>query len=233
MLKFVGNGSAFNEKLGNNSAFILDRNNRELILIDCGSSVFHRLLELNLLEDIDKVNVIITHLHPDHVGSLGDLIFYNYYIKKIITQVYYPEDNIVHLLTLMDVDREFYNHIKDMEFGILDYKIRAIAQVHRGNQKAYGYLLENEDCTVFFSGDSKTINEEILLMLKNEELDLLYQDISSFDFDGNPHLSIDKLLQLIPMEKRHKVVCMHLDNNFNIQLAKNEGLSISSNILLY
>lgn len=75
-IKFLGNGSAFNEELGNNSAFIKDEKLNKLLLIDCGSSVFGSLLKAGILNGVKEVNVLITHLHPDHVGSLGDLFFF-------------------------------------------------------------------------------------------------------------------------------------------------------------
>lgn len=77
MLNFIGRGSAFNTKEGNNSTFI--KNENHLLLVDCGSDVFSRIMELNLLQNVEEIDVIITHLHPDHFGSLGDLIFYSYF----------------------------------------------------------------------------------------------------------------------------------------------------------
>jgi len=48
----------------------------------------------------------------------------------------------------MDVNREFYNHIKNTVFSISDYNIRTIQQLHRGNQKAYGYLIKSKEKTI-------------------------------------------------------------------------------------
>ena len=81
LLKFIGTGSAFNTKLGCNSAYIIKNNS--LILFDCGGDVFSKLKELNIIKDEFKnIYIFITHLHPDHIGSLGDLIYYNYFILK-------------------------------------------------------------------------------------------------------------------------------------------------------
>lgn len=232
VLQFIGNGSAFNSKLGNNSAFIKDKENKVLILIDCGGDVFQKLINFNILEDVEQIHVVLTHLHPDHVGSLGDLIFYNYYIKNTITNIYYPEDDIVNLLTLMDVNFEFYIQVQKDEFTIDDYRLTRISQVHRGKQNAYGYLIQNSNVNLFYSGDSKTIPNKVLNMLENNKLDFLYQDVSTHDFEGNPHLSMNELLNLIPKDLRHKVICMHLDNDFNKEKAELEGLLVSKNILI-
>ena len=76
-LTFIGRGSAFNVKEGNTSSYI--KKGGHLLLIDCGSDVFKNLIEKNILKDVSEVDVLLTHMHPDHFGSLGDLIFYTYF----------------------------------------------------------------------------------------------------------------------------------------------------------
>ena len=52
-LSFLGRGCAFNPKEGNNSAYFIENNT--LFLIDCGESIFERIISTNLLENIDDV----------------------------------------------------------------------------------------------------------------------------------------------------------------------------------
>ncbi len=88
-IKFVGYGGAFDAHLINSSA-IVELGGKK-ILIDCGHSVFPRLVTLNLHTEIDFV--LITHLHDDHVGSLSSLLLWRA-IKnggKQLT-VLYPND---------------------------------------------------------------------------------------------------------------------------------------------
>ena len=73
-LKFLGRGSAFNVKEGNTSAYY--KKDNILLLIDCGTTVFKSILDQHLLDNVKEVNVLITHLHDDHVGSLSSLIRY-------------------------------------------------------------------------------------------------------------------------------------------------------------
>ena len=77
-LIFLGWGAAFNPKEGNNSAYFVENN--QLFLIDCGESIFERLIESGVLERIQSINLMITHTHSDHVGSLGSLVMYSFYI---------------------------------------------------------------------------------------------------------------------------------------------------------
>ena len=77
VLNFLGRGSAFNINEGNTSAYFYS--NGELFLIDCGESVFEKIIRNYLLDNIKAINILITHTHGDHVGSLGSLILYCFY----------------------------------------------------------------------------------------------------------------------------------------------------------
>lgn len=112
MLKFIGNGSAFNTSRGNTSAYMTMGS--ELIIIDCGEDVFSRLRRLDVLEKASRVHVFITHLHSDHVGSLSSLIYYLYYkvygMDRSRICVYYPDSKIVDFLNLLGTNENFYTH---------------------------------------------------------------------------------------------------------------------------
>lgn len=82
-LKFLGTGSAFNTKLGNTSAYLLNNDKSAMLLFDCGETVFSKLkpiLEKN--KNISEFTICITHSHSDHIGSLPTLLYYLYYMYK-------------------------------------------------------------------------------------------------------------------------------------------------------
>lgn len=86
-IKFVGTGGAFDTRLTNSSA-IVHLHGRHL-LVDCGHSVFPRLVETGAIHEID--GVLLTHLHDDHVGSLSSLILYLMLaLQQGPTKVYVP-----------------------------------------------------------------------------------------------------------------------------------------------
>lgn len=58
-LKFLGKGGSDNQLQGNTSAYFIE--NRCLFLIDCGENIFERILRKQLLNDVDKVFIFITH----------------------------------------------------------------------------------------------------------------------------------------------------------------------------
>lgn len=82
-LKFLGTGSAFNTKLGNTSAYLMNNDKSAILLFDCGETVFSKLkpiLEKN--KNISEFTICITHSHSDHIGSLPTLLYYLYYMYK-------------------------------------------------------------------------------------------------------------------------------------------------------
>lgn len=237
MLQFIGCGSAFNTALGNNGAFI--KKDNVLFMIDCGSSTFERLQRAGLLEGVDTVHVLMTHTHPDHIGSLGDLIFYGYYVMgefaKPSIQVYSPNKlKVREILRLMSVKDEQYGfHVIDNNGEIPDVGIEfeTIKVKHSPELDAYAYLMNIEGESIYYSGDCSDIPPSILDSFKRGEIDRFYQDTSKLDYPGNVHMSLRVLTELIPEELREKVFCMHLDNQFDPGEAKSLGFNVVESIL--
>lgn len=235
MLKFIGCGSAFNTNLGNNSAYI--KNGNKLLLIDCGSSTFSKIMEMNLLDGIDHIYVLITHTHPDHVGSLGDLIFYSYYsmgkMGESCLTILSPKDiNINVVLKSMGVQHGLYHHKTFTNIVFIDLNItvmfNAIKVNHVPELKCYGYEIFIGDECYYYSGDCNEIPKFILKNLHKGHYDRFYQDTCIADYEGNVHLSLKKLDELIGEDMRDKVYCMHLDGAFNNDKAKELGFNVVS-----
>lgn len=237
MLKFIGSGNAFNTELGNNSAYIKHEN--KLFMIDCGSTTFDRMRKLNLLNGIDEIYVLLTHLHPDHVGSLGDLIFYSYYsmgkLGEPCLTVLSPEDLAVSsLLNRMGVTTAHYNldefncykYIEKDDFKIF---IDAKKVPHVDELSSYGYIFEYDNSSYYYSGDSNEIFGNVLSNLRKGMFDYFYQDTCKADYEGNVHLSLRKLTELIKPELRRKVYCMHLDEGFDAEEAKSLEFNVVVN----
>lgn len=222
-LKFLGRGSAFNTKEGNTSAYI--KEGSHLLLIDCGENIFDRIMSKKLLDGVDKVDVLITHLNSDHVGSLSSLIYYCYYIKKFKVNVHFPTMELYDLLMLNGHKGEFNNVLLNENYpDMVCWKIIKPFKVsHIDTMNCYGYCIYDENDKIYYSGDSNVIN------IDKEFLDFfteIYQDTCSMDYEGNVHLSLKKLCEAVPMEYRNKVYCMHIDKDELIDKAKSEGFNV-------
>ena len=111
-LNFLGKGSAFYPLYGNTGAYM--RFEDELYLLDCGETAFDTLYRKEDLDRISHIYVILTHLHADHVGSLGTLISYYYCLHGIQVYVIHPEPTVVQLLTLEGITPEGYCYLQSL-----------------------------------------------------------------------------------------------------------------------
>lgn len=233
-LKFIGSGSALNTSLGNNSAFI--KEGKSLLLIDCGSTTFSRIQGLNLLDGIKRIYVLITHRHPDHIASLGDLLFYVHFIIKAGITILTPDDaNVIKLLKYMGVNRDLYNMIKlpeeyllkneDFEIGINFVKVS-----HVTDFECFGYILNYHHTRIYYSGDANDIPEAVLHEFLQNKIRFIYHDVCSFEYPNNPHMFIEKLCALLGKENRNRVFCMHYDEGFDKLRAIQLGFNLVNNV---
>lgn len=241
MLNFIGTGSAFNTKLGNNGAFI--KKNKLLFMIDCGSATYARINESNLLEGVEHIYVLMTHTHPDHIGSLGDLIFHGYYsmgemFKPSVTVIAPSQliSNIEKVLDGMGVPgnnyyRYFISTSGEINYNGFNILFQVVPVTHVKELTSFAYILHYENKAIYYSGDSNEISPLILERLNFGEIDLFYQDTSKLDYEGNVHLSLRELAELVNEDVRDRVFCMHLDKTFNVEEAKKLGFNVATSIL--
>lgn len=230
-LKFTGIGSAFNTKLGTNSAFFIK--DKTLFLFDCGDSTFGKLKENEILQNIEKIVIFTSHCHPDHISSIGSLIFYLHYINKMKTEdieIIVGNSDTAYKLSIIllysGVPVDMYtmtvsNQIfPNMRYGI---EFTMLKTEHCDELDSFGIILSDlsDGNTVYYSGDSKEIKLDILNLAHR-----YYQDTSLADYNGNVHLSLRRLCEEVEPELRHKIWCMHIDNIELIELAKAEGFNV-------
>lgn len=227
MLNFVGVGSAFNTALGNTSAWT--RQDNRLMLIDCGGSVFERLLGQEILKGITELDVCITHTHGDHVGSLGDLILYCRFILKVKPVIRHPEPlRMKSLLTIFGVPEDGYSLEDSTVFTLSEWLEASFVPLeHADTMPSYGLLIKMPQMSLWYSGDSKEVPSDILESFLRGEIDVFYQDTSGLDYPGTLHMSLDRMQALIPQLMRHRVVCMHQDESFSQEKAAELGFRVA------
>lgn len=215
-LTFLGSGACFYPALHNTSAYFEYDNN--LLLLDCGETVYERLLEKKDISKYDQIYVLITHLHADHVGSLGSLLSYCSCILKKRIHIIYPHDSVCKLLTLMGIMDSFYFYHPSLPDTLDGLDVKAIPVRHAENMKCFGYEIKCRDWHIYYSGDASDIPPDILLKFNSGEIRKIYQDTSSYRTDH--HMFIGDLEKAVPSALRHNVVCMHLDRDCRKELTE-------------
>ncbi len=202
-LTFLGNDDGFGDK--NNSAYL--EINNELYLIDCGFTVFNEIKNKFDFNKYKNINVIITHLHNDHAGSLSQLILYLWFIYKKKTNVI---TSCVHMKEYLEITGtpsvayEIQNNIDNLKF---------IKTEHTDYLDAYGFILNIEDKKILYTGDTRVLTPFLPYL---DNLDELYIDVSKF---GGAHLKIDDILDDLKQIKikRIKIIPMHMDDKDYIE----------------
>lgn len=225
MLSFFGIGSCFNTKLGNTSAFYL--NNEELMIIDCGESVFADILSSKILEkDIRFINIVITHMHSDHIGSLPSLIFYLKFVKPVPYRIVCNPliwDKMSTFLNICGIsDNDIFLGYDVVSLNIKH--IEFISSRHYHSMLSYHLDIQFIDnARIFYSGDCFELYDGFDLSKYN----YVYLDASIY---GKPHMLLEDIEKIIPNEERYKVYLMHIDDFNLIYKAQNIGFKIAKRI---
>ncbi|MBT9777992.1 MBL fold metallo-hydrolase [Clostridium sp. MCC353] len=220
-LRFLGFGAAFYPPLGNTSAWFL--HGRDFYLLDCGEDVFHKVYELEEYKSSPSVSVFITHMHTDHIGSLGELIAYSWFKRNRKVKVYYPDERLKKYLELSGINVDIY----DFMGGTLENQGLTILPqpvFHDPSMGCFGYRIKDQDEAVYYSGDSGLVSHEIVDELKSGRLARLYLDTSKSAPRDSGHGNFEAMKERIGIKWRDRVVCMHLDCDFREEIEE-EGFA--------
>lgn len=226
-LNFLGRGAAYNAGEANNSAYMIKGDT--MLLMDCGETVFKKLLGMNILENIKDIHILITHMHSDHVGSLGGFVGYCNWKYNIVSNIYFNEpESISEYLELLGMREGKVFNVHDADSKRIDslgLEFSCILTKHAKALNCYSYILKfDEGNDIFYTGDSKETNIDIVPFLKDENI--IYQDTCLDGGEGCPHTSLKELSERIPEEYRNKVYCMHIDCKELVVKAKELGFNV-------
>lgn len=246
MLNFLGIGDCLSKHNKNTCAFM--KNEDTIFMFDCGNSADRIFLNENL-QGISNFYIFITHRHPDHISGLGDIIYklYFYYnIKPVIFSIGEELKNILNLMGILDNFFQYRSLFTTISFDgfkikfirVKHYEIKDVTflngkectnSINKDRFKCFGFKIEYNNKKIFYSGDSF----DYYYPLKESEnrinvgpYDYFYQDCSSVL--DSPHMSYEKLREMISVENRGKVYLMHIDDNFNCDQAIKDGFKIVS-----
>ena len=95
--------------------------------------------------------------------------------------------------------------------------------------KSYILIILILGYNIFYSSDTNELTNLQMEDIKYRNNFIAYVDTCKADYEGNVHLSLRKLTELIEPEYRHKVWCMHLDEGFNREEAESLGFNVVKN----
>lgn len=213
MLTFFGRGSAFSKQ--NNSAYFMYGS--ELVLVDLPMTSFCRLKEL--LEggrsDVclaDRMTVLVTHTHGDHVGGIPTLIQYTCYVLHIPVTVIAPSrqvaDDLGYLLDKLEGCAPGSYTLTTADEVKRDWLSDVIPTRHTPELegKCFGYRLIVEGRYVIYTGDTATLEPFLPYMKDNV---YMYSDVSSTR--SSVHIFVDDMLDAVK-DMDITLFLMHLDD---------------------
>jgi L-ascorbate metabolism protein UlaG (beta-lactamase superfamily) len=150
-IKFLGTGGAFDFEKGTAAAIVNVAGKN--ILIDCGFSTILKLVERDLVKDIDYI--LVTHLHGDHVGSLPTLLAYIFHkLGKDVPKIIVPNGQFqTEIQTYLEATYEGKrgSYISIEEFPEIGY-IETSGQ-HVEGMTSFSYYFVEDNHLIYYSGD--------------------------------------------------------------------------------
>lgn len=197
-LTFLGSDDGYGQE--NNSAFI--QGDGRLTIIDCGYTVFNKVKSLFDFNNYSYIEVVITHLHNDHAGSLSQLLLYSYFeCNKKITVVSKCK-NIRQYLNICGTPDEAYEVLSET------HNIKLIKTRHTPYLDAYGFVIDIDGKKIVYTGDTKSLEPFKKVV---EGANEFYIDVSK---KGGSHLKIDDVIEQLENIKNNgtQVYLMHVDD---------------------
>lgn len=207
-IKFVGTGGAFDYRHRNSAAIVWLRDMK--ILIDCGCDVFATLRYAGQADDF--THILITHLHDDHIGSMGSLLAYNTVVlnrpplKLIYPTVTFREHLNSFMKFILKEPGKYIDFVPIDEVDGLGY-IDTFGR-HVPDFPTFGYYFKHGDQKIAYSGDlgdPSFFFEELLKV--GLEGATVFHDVT-FNEKAKPHAFYKEVAK---HQDKFKVYAYHLD----------------------
>ena len=171
-LKVLGSVSPYCNKKNNCPGYIIEDSKNKLLL-DCGNGITKKL---KFPKDLEKLTVVISHLHRDHYGDLLTLGYATYVYHKLgllkeKVKVYIPNDNSLDKDYLMNMNESFLDFIsyeeKDkLKIGEMDISFKK----NPHPVLTFSIKVENNDEKIVYSSDTGYENNCLVDFAKNVDL---------------------------------------------------------------
>ncbi len=238
-LLFLGSGAAFTVGAKNyHSNVILETDNQERLLIDCGADARHSLYEQHLSYQ-DIRNIYISHLHGDHMGGLEWMGFTHKFDPKCKPPKLFISEALVEDLwnkalsgTMESLEGEISQlnsyfdlvALKENEKFLWEgIKFQMVQTVHVMNgfclSPCYGLIFRANKTKVYFTADTQFCPQ--LLMRFYNEADIIFHDCETTPHPSGVHSHFTDLVSL-PTEIKNKMWLYHY-NHGHLPDAEEQG----------
>ncbi|WP_165305044.1 MBL fold metallo-hydrolase [Pedobacter sp. SYP-B3415] len=237
-LRVIGCGDAFGSGGRLNTSFLLQAENRRL-LIDCGASTLAGLKKYDLAAaDLDAV--VITHFHGDHYGGIPFLLMdLAYSAGARPLQIITPaggEEKIRSLLNLLypgadPLSKITVNFLEYSAGQLLDFEfftLQAWRVLHTAESEPHGLRIGIAGKTVSYSGDTSWTD---VLFELSDQADLFMCECNFYNTEVEGHMTFTTLQDKLDYFTCKKVILTHLGPDM---LARSvPGICLATDGMLY
>lgn len=227
-INLVGTGSIGSKKM---SACTLINDE---ILVDMPNGIVKKLKQSNC-NILDIKVILITHLHGDHFFDIPFFMLEKYFNKsQQETRIYCPigTQNKVKQLFEIAFPNDYEKINKSVNIKFIEFKDMNQEEVvkniyvdskiveHGELKPAYGFVIQEGNKKVGFSGDSKLCEmiEEII-----EQSNMSVLDMSLAENGNNAHMGLNDIEELCKKYKDKIIVATHM-HDFTRETAKNRNI---------
>lgn len=163
----LGTVSPHCKKDTNCPGFLIEYN-RYKYLLDCGNGITRFL---NFPDDLNNLNVFITHYHFDHYGDIGSIQYDSYVYHNLgcldnPINIYLPENDYKFRKKSILLNDEAYAEYKDISENRV-YEIGNMKITFHNNRshtiETFAIKLENSDFKIVYTSDVGTTNLDALI----------------------------------------------------------------------
>jgi ribonuclease BN (tRNA processing enzyme) len=225
-IEFLGVGSGLSPELGNNNVMLTSDKSDRYLLVDCGFSTPPELTRReNGLKKI--TDIMVTHVHSDHIGGLELMGFTSFYVyknfpnfkkitlhlptetlKKDLWQILQPG-----MLNAQTAKDGYFEATLETYFDISiskEINIPGFAPVkfqetnHVKGMESYSVWVGD---SVYYSSDTT--------LLPTDQPSLIFQDCQLFDSPTSVHTEFKLLNEKMTDDQKKKTWLMHYGYNVN------------------